>query len=447
MKRLKKLRHEKAREEDVLPPPPGWGMIALWGTMFLLVVMVIFNIVPISQGISPLRSRKEKRLLESADALGGNNNWTGAMEIYKGLLEDSRASTKTRVQAALTLHEIYRDKLSSPGLALDAIRDAYLLERDSDRQAALKEQWQKYGSTVGTIDRPFGLPEGVTVIAEVGGDKVTLEEMLLAWKRQNPEAQLTSEAMNKYVQDYMTNALLAEGARIRGDSKKPALLLDLRNLERGTLSREIQISLNKPTDRATVEAFYDQHKGHYLAPDSVALQHIVVREDADITSVTQRLAKEDDFEGLAKAISLDKGNLPNGAELGWMSTEDDFIPNVGIVPGFARRIALKDEGYTTGPLPTQRGKHWFRLQKKRVHEPQPLEEIYARVEKDQRKAAFDSARQELLNELKRTIPMKIYEDKLKEAAEKLKARQETLTKSGAPTPGVSTVEPLLPGTP
>jgi len=423
MKRIRRNRR-KDEPEDETPETPGWGMMGLWGAMFLLVVMVIFNIVPISQGISPLRSRKEKKLMQSAEALTKEENWSAAEEIYETLLEDSRASTKSRVEAALILHDLYKDRLASPGRALDAIRDAYLLERDTTRHEELKQRWRDYAALVGTLDRPHGVPPGATVIAEIGDDQVTLEEILLSWKRQNADTPLTAEVMAKYVQDYMTNSLLAEGARRRGMAKTPMIMFDLRNFERGALSREIQVSLHKQADPAAVEAHYKEHLNKYKAPDAISLQHIIVRTEDAVSSVSQQLAAGEDFAAIALTASLDGEALPNGCELGSMSTEDDFVPNVGIIPGFASRIAMKDEGYTTGPITTARGTHWFRLQQKKVDQPYPLEEIRERVERDERKETFDSARQALIEELKKSIPMKLHEDRLKAALEKIKPANE-----------------------
>lgn len=435
MKRIRKNRPRKNEAEDDSPETPGWGMMGLWGAMFLLVVMVIFNIVPISQGISPLRSRKEKKLMTSAEALMEEQNWTAAAEVYASLLEDSRASTKSRVAAALTLHDLYKDKMASPARALDAIRDAYLLERDTQRHDELKERWREYAAISGTLDRPYGVPAGSTVIAEIGEDHVTLEEILLSWKRQNAETPLSPEILGKYVHDYMTNSLLAEGARQRGLSKTPIIQYDMRNFERGVLGREIQVSLNKQADADAVEAHYKAHQKKFVAPNSIALQHIIVRGEDEASSLTQQLAAGEDFVALAGTMSLDKDALPNACELGSMSPSDDFIPNVGIVPGFAARIAMKDEGYTTGPITTGRGTHWFRLQQKQIDQPYPLEAIRERVEKDLRKVNFDAARQALIEELKKTVPMKIYDDRLKEAIEKMKPTTEEAT---TPTSPVST---------
>ncbi|MBI3735307.1 peptidyl-prolyl cis-trans isomerase [Candidatus Sumerlaeota bacterium] len=261
-----------------------------------------------------------------------------------------------------------------------------------------------------------------------------MEELLYGWNKLHGKEPLTPDRLQKFTQEFMNTALLAEGARRKKLNASQGHTLDMRLFEKQVLSRDMLASVNPKTDKDAVKTYYETHTKDFLKPDAVQLQHILLRSKDDAEAVGARLAKGDAFDAVARGVSADRDNLTSGTEIGWVMVSDDFIPHVGMMPAFAGRMLKHDQGYTTGPIQTARGFHWFRLAGKRENEPEPFDTIEDQVEKKWKREANEAAQKSLLEDLKKEIPVTLHDDVLKQAIKSSKGAKSKDDKTSAVLP-------------
>ena len=253
-----------------------------------------------------------------------------------------------------------------------------------------------------------------TALAKIGDEIVTVEEVMYAWKRSYPGRTPEAGELNKFTQSYLNSALLAAEARRLKLDESEAHRDELIFYERQLLAREMLKASIPEISASAVREHYLKNLDQYVESASVLLDHIVVRE-SEAEAVGRRLAEGESFENVALEVSLDRDFLENGTRLEWVSGEEPFIGQVGIVPGLAAKLTAYDEGITTGPIKSARGFHWFRIAEKRSSAPKPPEEILEEVERDLRRRQLQTAQRELLRKIRETNPITIYEDAMRRA--------------------------------
>ncbi len=406
-----------------------WAAIGLWAGLLLLVFIVIMDVLPIGKGISPRGIFRFKRQMDIGKKMEADKLWYAAADIYEKLAEDSGVSGKSRAQAAEKLADLYTGQIPDTEKAIHALEKAVFFEKKETKRADLSARLEKLRSE----NKQAAPPEGSMVLATVGDAEVTLQEIIQAWKRANPKESPSSEQLVKFTQDFMTTALLAEEARRRKLDRSPEYSMDRRIFEIQSLARTLLASIAPASDPEAIRFYYEKHRDDYRKTDAVNLQHIVTLKADEANAVGERLSKGEDFAAVAREVSLDRDKLTSGCDLGWTATADDFIASAGMVPGLAARIIRHDVGYTTGPLPSARGHHWFRLADKRAGEFEPLERVREKVEKSWRKEAYEATRDQLIAELKKKIPVTIHDDTLKQAVAQLKSESSSRSAPTTPT--------------
>lgn len=139
------------------------------------------------------------------------------------------------------------------------------------------------------------------------------------------------------------------------------------------------------TDQVTVSeeeisAYYEANRDDFDQPEQVHARHILFRLDptaddetkaavrARADAALERLAAGEDFADLAREVSEDESNAPQGGDLG-------FFPRGRMVPTFEEAAFALEPGSHSGIVETQFGLHLVRVEAKREAGVQPLHQV------------------------------------------------------------------------
>ena len=130
-----------------------------------------------------------------------------------------------------------------------------------------------------------------------------------------------------------------------------------------------KVVTERTTDEA-VKAYYDDHKVQFARPQ-VNASHILVKDEALVKEISEKIKAGGDFGALAKEHSMDPGSKVKGGSLGWFKKTDMVGP-------FAEAAFAADKGTVTDPVQTRFGWHIIKVDDKR--DEIPLEEVRDQIE-------------------------------------------------------------------
>lgn len=129
-----------------------------------------------------------------------------------------------------------------------------------------------------------------------------------------------------------------------------------------------------------VTAYYDENAADFDQPEQVRARHILVRLDpaadeetaaaarAKAEAALARLAAGEDFADLARELSEDQSNAPDGGDLG-------FFPRGRMVPSFEDAAFALEPGAHSEIVETQFGLHIVKVEEKRAAGLRPLDDV------------------------------------------------------------------------
>jgi peptidyl-prolyl cis-trans isomerase D len=141
----------------------------------------------------------------------------------------------------------------------------------------------------------------------------------------------------------------------------------------------------QPVTDQEVEAYYKEHAGEFEQPRRVHVAHVLVRvpqvggseaenkAKAKIEAVIKRVQGGEDFAKLAKEVSEDTSNAPQGGDLG-------FVGPGELVPQFEQAaFALKKGEVSAAPVRTPFGYHAIKVLDIREAAKKPLKEAAGQI--------------------------------------------------------------------
>ncbi|MFN4057642.1 MAG: peptidylprolyl isomerase [Roseinatronobacter sp.] len=245
-------------------------------------------------------------------------------------------------------------------------------------------------AAVFSVALAFGLPLSAqdaptrdTVLAEVGGTKITLGHLLAAHAslpdqfRMLPAETLFEPLIEQLIEqtvvaDQARGALTA-AERIALENEQRAFLANV------GLTRAADAAVTDESITVAYQAFATEYAGREPTPEFNA-SHIIVETEEEALALRAQLDEGADFAELARAHSFD-GAAANGGNLGW------FGPGA-MIPEFENAVKELEVGSYMGPLQTQFGWHLVLLNDTRMTTAPALEEVRdALVQGIQREAA------------------------------------------------------------
>ena len=132
-----------------------------------------------------------------------------------------------------------------------------------------------------------------------------------------------------------------------------------------------------------VEKYYNEHRKEYEKPTEIRLSHILVSSEEEAKNAIEKLKKGNDFETLAKEISLDPVTNLRGGDLG------TFRPGE-LLPEFSNIVQnLKVGEFSSKPVKTSYGYHILKKTSQKTLPPMDIEESKKDIRRILLKNKFD----------------------------------------------------------
>ena len=198
--------------------------------------------------------------------------------------------------------------------------------------------------------------EGKTLV-RVDGEELTEEglkaELSLAYGDSIP-----SGAKAEYLNRWIDNQLLYEEAKRRDLEKLPEVRIRAKQAVKDITVLSLlndQIAKNVQISEDEARKFYQQNKDFFKREqEEIRASHILFSSQAQADSASARLKKGEDFELLARELSLDSLTRNTGGDIGYFSLSNTD-------PAVARVAAGLQTGMVSSPFRTAMGYHILKI--------------------------------------------------------------------------------------
>jgi foldase protein PrsA len=196
------------------------------------------------------------------------------------------------------------------------------------------------------------------IVAETTAGNITKEEFYQAMKDRFGEDVLTLLINEKVLSKKYT--LSDEEIQTEFDNFKtqfPEQFANVVEIQGADVVKQmIKVDLLRiKAAEAEVEMTNEDLKSYYKTLDGkVHASHILVPDETKAKEVTDKLAKGENFEGLAKEYSTDPSVAQNSGDLGWFGKGE-------MVPEFDKVVFTLKEGEVSEPVKTNFGYHIIKV--------------------------------------------------------------------------------------
>lgn len=255
------------------------------------------------------------------------------------------------------------------------------------------------------------------VVATVNGYEITASEVQLAADDILPQiTEVPANLRFPFVVEYLIERhLLAQAAVKEGVTDTEEYKRRLAFYQAKALRDAFFAAKLKPTvtDEA-VRASYDEQAAKVESEERARARHILVATEEEAKDIAARLAKGEDFEALAKELSLD-GSKQYGGDLGYFTAEE-------MVPAFSEAAFALEVGEVSDPVKTEFGWHVIKLEDRRTGGAQPFED----VENSIRMVLLRQAVQDKLVELRQSAEIEVFDPDLKRLQEMTEKQRDAI---------------------
>jgi len=438
---------------------PRYLLVFMMLMLLVVVLFSAFSILPLGP-IGGLTNRQARKQMAEAQRWENQSLPLTAAEIYQQITNNPRVEARLRAQAAIRLADLYRDTPDHQQAAQAALEKAYYLspagpERDTLRRdleimrgRPVIQQPPVAHARPQPADVFIPLPKTAQVIARVGDETVTMDDILYAWSQFNGAQSPTPQQLEPFTRSFLDMVMLADEARRRGLDVQPRVALDLRvrrvlDLNQA-LTQQLIGGLSAPS-LDTLRQYYQAHASAFGKPATATLGVITVSDPEDAEALEAALGKGMDFKAAAKKFSPIANTLKNGIVAGRVSDGDRDIPAIGPVPGLSARLVAYEDGVTTGPIQTSSGTHWIKILDKSAAQLQPFETVRDAVMLDYQKHQLAVQRENLLAQLHQVRPVELFGDRVttepvaRAQAATTPTQAAQIPPSAAPTPASTAV--------
>lgn len=285
----------------------------------------------------------------------------------------------------------------------------------------------KAGKAPGTDKKIVGggdLKEGKAV-AEVGGVKITLEELDQRIKDLPPQFQAMAESRKgEFLDNVIDENLLYGKALSENIDKDPKVKRQLEQISKQVVISEfLRREMEEKIQVSDVDAkdYYEANKNQYTEQEKYRARHILVDTEEEAKDVLNRLNAGEDFAALAK----EKSKCPSkekGGDLG-------LVPKGQMVPEFESAALGLEPGKISDAVKTQFGYHIIKLEEKQPAKGRSFEEAKEQIKQTllplKQKEHFEA----LIKELKDKNKVVVYKEALQPPAQ-----QPPAAPAGSPVP-------------
>ena len=306
---------------------------------------------------------------------------------------------------------LYRVELADPQTSLKVELGSSIincLER-TGRHSAAEYALAKRTAATDNATRTSG-----TVVAEIGSDKVYLEDInesfdnLPDWMRKQFEGkQAKAEFAKKYVADelFFRKALkleLDKDADIRKKVKMAQRELMVNRVLESELKEKVKI------EEDDLKNYFEANKTRYDQKEAVKVGLIKAVNKEVAEKIFKELKAGKDFNSYAKEISLDKNTSKDGGIFpGWVRKGEDDL-GIGNVETVSQALFAAKQGELTAPI--QAGEDWyvFRVDEKRPAQAAAYSDVQERVKNDYSMQKLKSSYKALLDQILKSSDVKLH---------------------------------------
>ncbi|TET68356.1 MAG: hypothetical protein E3J45_03410, partial [Candidatus Zixiibacteriota bacterium] len=259
-------------------------------------------------------------------------------------------------------------------------------------------------------------------LATVGEEVITASELEIKMKQQPTRFSSFADELERkrrVLEGMAEQKLLLKGAYERGFDIDEEILSKLEQQEPNLLLQllyEREVTSKSKVNEAEVKDFYKKQG------EEINIRHILVKSEAVVDSLHQRLMEGEDFAVLAEARSLDPTSAMGG-ELGYFRWGS-------MIPGFQEAAFKLKIGQISKPIKTQYGWHLIKLDDRRPVEQEPYEKVKGSLKKEleslkqgELSASFLERLKENANFTPQPVLQKDFWEKYQSAPESLQVRE------------------------
>jgi EpsD family peptidyl-prolyl cis-trans isomerase len=180
----------------------------------------------------------------------------------------------------------------------------------------------------------------------------------------------TKEGQKQYLDRLVRRELLLQEAEKRKLGDRPEVADPVAALRRDLMTRALlqeEIGNKVKVEEKDVEEYFRAHPEEFSG-DQLRLRHILVRSEDETKVALDRLATNERFEDIAKALSQDSATAAKGGDLGYLKREQMF-------PDFARAAFELKVGEVSRVVRTPFGYHIIKLVDRKKGQPLGYEQV------------------------------------------------------------------------
>ena len=178
------------------------------------------------------------------------------------------------------------------------------------------------------------------------------------------------EGQKQFLERLVRRELLLQEAEKRKLGDRPEVVDPVAALRRDLMTRTLlqeEIGNKVKMEEKDAQEYFQAHPDEFSG-DQIRVRHILVRTEDEAKQVLDRLAKNERFEDLAKALSQDSATAAKGGDLDYLKREQLF-------PEFARAAFELKAGEVSGVVRTPFGYHLIKLVDRKKGSPLKYEQI------------------------------------------------------------------------
>ncbi|MDD5688049.1 MAG: peptidylprolyl isomerase [Elusimicrobia bacterium] len=248
------------------------------------------------------------------------------------------------------------------------------------------------------------------VLAKVGSEKITLSEFQQMLQSAPPNLQdylSTDIGRKQYLDALLKEKMVLIAAKKQGIQNRPAVKKNLAELEKRLKDNYIKLKDETLVDEfvkektalgdTEVKDYYEKHKDDFENPSELKVSHILLPTENDAKNILERIKKGEDFQKLAKELSIDKMTAQKGGDLG-------FFGKRQYVKEFEdAAYNIKKIGDVSDVVKTPLGFHIIKLTDKKQLKAKKLEEVETEIKQVIQKEKLDKWMEDISKQYKPEI--------------------------------------------
>lgn len=213
---------------------------------------------------------------------------------------------------------------------------------------------------VGACDSPRSGSVDGTVIAEIGEERVTVDQFYLHLKQVNPRMvyqNLPASEQQRLLDEYVAQRVYADAARDQGLPQQPEVAARLRYFEQRVLAEAFRkdFSGDIEVDDSEAKAYYEENQALFAVPAKYLIEHLVYKEPDKAIYAQGQLREGRPYLDLAAHRESD-------ADLNFVE-RNRFAADI-ILPELRGPVSELEVGEVTELIYTNYGYHVIRLVEK-----------------------------------------------------------------------------------